>query len=380
LVNGESLSLSGVGLTADKNVGSGKVLALNTLTLGNGSGGLASNYIFTGGTYTVDISKAELTTTLSADNKVYDATTAATVHDNGITALGMDDVSLTGSASGQFDSKHVGTGKTVSINNGYSLTGADAGNYNLVANATTSADISKAELTIDAVTDTKAYDGTTDSIRFANVKGLQGSDSIVGLTRSFDSKDVGDRILAVNAGYIFNDGANGGNYDVVTNVAKGKITAQPNTINLPLTPPPVINYPSLAPRNIEPVFNPDIEHPVSIIVYRHGDSGVVENAVVIKHEASGVSLTPSNFKSTSFTQPGDLQEKLTYTVNHNGYSAQFSISTTETGVLISPLSNEGVAITEQSREKVISLGLVALIDQQSYQVQLLRNIYIDLQK
>ena len=51
LVGTETLTLSGTGTVADKNVGTAKALTLGSLALGNGSnGGLASNYTFTGGT------------------------------------------------------------------------------------------------------------------------------------------------------------------------------------------------------------------------------------------------------------------------------------------------------------------------------------------
>ena len=59
LVGGESLSLTGQGTIADQNVGAGKTITLNTLTLNDGANPthLASNYTFTGGTHTFDVTK-----------------------------------------------------------------------------------------------------------------------------------------------------------------------------------------------------------------------------------------------------------------------------------------------------------------------------------
>ena len=73
LVGGETLSLTGQGTIVDKNVGTGKTITLNTLTLNDGSNPthLASNYTFTGGTHTFNITKAPLSISGSSQ---YDGT------------------------------------------------------------------------------------------------------------------------------------------------------------------------------------------------------------------------------------------------------------------------------------------------------------------
>ncbi|HEY6926850.1 MAG TPA: filamentous hemagglutinin N-terminal domain-containing protein, partial [Steroidobacteraceae bacterium] len=55
LVAGQSLTLTGAGSFADKNVGSGKTVSLGTLALSNGSNGSASNYTLVGGAATASI-------------------------------------------------------------------------------------------------------------------------------------------------------------------------------------------------------------------------------------------------------------------------------------------------------------------------------------
>ena len=63
---------------------------------------------------------------------------------------------------GIFDTKDVGTGKTVTVT-GLTLTGADTGNYIMIA-PTTTADITAATLTVSGITaSNKVYDGTTDA-------------------------------------------------------------------------------------------------------------------------------------------------------------------------------------------------------------------------
>ena len=61
LVEGETLSLSGTGQMNDKGVGAGKEVTLGSLVLGDGEGGLASNYTLVGGDHRVDIAKATIT-------------------------------------------------------------------------------------------------------------------------------------------------------------------------------------------------------------------------------------------------------------------------------------------------------------------------------
>ena len=78
----------------------------------------------------------------TADDKVYDGTTAATILTRSLTGgiVAGDTVTLTG-GSATFANANVGTGKTVT-GTGFSLTGADAGNYSLASSTlTTTADI-----------------------------------------------------------------------------------------------------------------------------------------------------------------------------------------------------------------------------------------------
>lgn len=131
-LTGDVLTLNGtaVGQFADKNVGTGKAVRVSGLSLG---GADAGNYTLSAPTLTADITPAILILSgLRALDKVYDATTAATLAGTASlsSALGSDQVSLSGSGVGSFADKNVGTGKAVSVG-GYALSGADAGNYTL---------------------------------------------------------------------------------------------------------------------------------------------------------------------------------------------------------------------------------------------------------
>jgi filamentous hemagglutinin family protein len=173
LVSGENLVLTGSGTIANKNVGINKTVTLGSLTLGNGSSGLASNYTFTGGTQTATITKADLAVSgLSATGKVYDANTNATLSGSAaVSALASDVVTLAGSASGVFSDKNVGSAKAVTVS-GNTLGGTDAGNYNLLQQAGLSASIGKADLAVSGLSaSNKVYDAGV-------VAGITGSAAI----------------------------------------------------------------------------------------------------------------------------------------------------------------------------------------------------------
>src|SRR4030095_2089318 len=118
---------------ANKNVGTAKSVSVSGISLaGTDSGNYTAN---TTATTTANITAQALTVTgITANNKVYDATTAATLNTGSATPAGVvsgDTVTVNaGSAAGAFADKNVGTSKTVTVS-GLTLSGADAGNYSL---------------------------------------------------------------------------------------------------------------------------------------------------------------------------------------------------------------------------------------------------------
>jgi hypothetical protein len=106
------------------------------------SGADTDNYtISTVAATTANITKANLNVGAVGVNKVYDATTAATVTLTD-TPLRGDVVNATyGSAA--FGDKNVGQGKPVNVS-GIGITGADAGNYSVNSSTTTTGDITAA--------------------------------------------------------------------------------------------------------------------------------------------------------------------------------------------------------------------------------------------
>jgi filamentous hemagglutinin family protein len=220
LVSGENLVLTGSGTIANKNVGINKTVTLGSLTLGNGSSGLASNYTFTGGTQTATITKADLAVSgLSATGKVYDANTNATLSGSAaVSALASDVVTLAGSASGVFSDKNVGSAKAVTVS-GNTLGGTDAGNYNLLQQAGLSASIGKADLAVSGLSaSNKVYDANTNATLSgsAAVAALSGDAVTLAGTASgvFADKNVGSAKAVTVIGNTIT-GTDAGNYNLL---------------------------------------------------------------------------------------------------------------------------------------------------------------------
>ena len=203
VVAGDDVTLNAVDATGsfdNPNVGTAKTVTVSGLSL---SGSAAGNYVLMPTTMTTaNITAATVTVSgITANNKGYDGTTAATLNTAGATLVGVvsgDQVTLnTASATGQFDSPDVGTGKTVTVS-GLTLSGSDAGNYTLVQ-PTTTADITLGTLTVTGITAAnKVYDGTTDATLNTSeitLVGLAPGDDVAldtsAITGSFDTKNVG---------------------------------------------------------------------------------------------------------------------------------------------------------------------------------------------
>jgi len=181
---------------------SASVGARNAGTYINKATGTDDNYELTFVDGSLDIAKAQIDQVIgiTAHNRVYDATTNATLNTSSAQFNGMvaGDQLTAAAATGQFSDKNVGTAKQVSISN-ISLNGADAHNYELVnSTAQTTADISKANITnVTGITaDNRTYNGlTTASLNSndAQFNGMYAGDdlSVATATGQFDTATTG---------------------------------------------------------------------------------------------------------------------------------------------------------------------------------------------
>src|SRR5439155_6363240 len=165
---------------------------------------------------TADITKATVSALITADSKVYDATTAATIATRSLSGtIGTDDLSLSGGTA-SFASKTVGTAKTVTAT-GLSLSGADLANYQLASStATTTADITARALLVSATGVNKAYDGTLNATATLTDNRMLGDILSASYTSaSFASKNVG-AAKTVNVSGISISGTDATNYTANT--------------------------------------------------------------------------------------------------------------------------------------------------------------------
>jgi filamentous hemagglutinin family protein len=215
---------------ANKNVGADKVVSVDGISA---SGAAATNYIIsTLATTTADVTPATITqvTGVTAANKVYDGTTAATLVTGSLGFVGMmpgDNLTAT-ATNAVFNNKNAGIGKTVSIG-GLVLGGTDAANYVLPASGptTSTATITPAALLVSATARNKVYDGTVAATVTLTDDRIAGDMLTIGSSDSFLNKNAGvGKYVSVSD--ITLGGQDAGNYTVNGSAAAyATITAAP---------------------------------------------------------------------------------------------------------------------------------------------------------
>ncbi|WP_162989513.1 YDG domain-containing protein [Comamonas sp. lk] len=247
LLTGDKLGYQASGTTADKNVGVDK----NVTIVGGLTGEDAGNYQIELPTLSGKVTVTAKVLTLdgiTAGNKVYDRTTDAT--------LGLADAVFSGAvegdnvgytASGAFSDKNAGMHKTVFLNTG--LSGADAGNYTLSGQSTTTADITARIITIDNVPGSgggnggnggsggdlsKVYDGTTHvniDTSGVTIGGLLTGDKLgYQASGTTADKNVGvDKNVTIVGGLT---GEDAGNYQIELPTLSGKVTVTPKILTV----------------------------------------------------------------------------------------------------------------------------------------------------
>ncbi|HTV52496.1 MAG TPA: YDG domain-containing protein [Steroidobacteraceae bacterium] len=232
-LNGDTLTVSGVGTLASKNVGVEGFASLGSLTLVANGSALASNYSLVGGTDSVTITPATLTVTgTSAANKIYDGTTTAAL--SGATlqgVLGGDSVTLVNDATGAFATKNVGSG--IAVTTDMTLSGTDAGNYALVQPGGITASISPLSITVTATGANKVYDGNVNDAALLASSGVIAGDSITftDTSATFADPNVGNGKTVTVAG-IGATGADAGNYTIDNSTAVTSANITPYVLSV----------------------------------------------------------------------------------------------------------------------------------------------------
>ena len=208
-------------LFAGSNAGTGKSVNVSGISI---TGPGAGNYTFTTtATTTANIAPMALTIRAVPNTKVYDGTTSAaavpTITSGNLVA--GDTADFTES----YNTRNVGTGLTVTP--GGEVTDDNGGkNYTYTFVAVTTGVIKAEALTIQAMPNTKVYDGTRSAAAIPIVTGLKGTDTATSLCETYAKRATGKRKILSVARYVINDG-NGGKDYTVTTVASHKGVISP---------------------------------------------------------------------------------------------------------------------------------------------------------
>jgi len=280
----------------DQYVGTNKTVNITGMTL---AGSLVSNYVMptTAASVTANITAKALTVTnLTASNKVYDgginATVTGTPGLSGI--LGTDVVTLGGTPVATFDTKNIGTNKTVTVN-GYTLGGANSTNYS-VTTPSLKANISTSPISVGGLSVvTKIYDGT-NSATLTGTAVLSpapfGGDVVTlggTVIASFNNKNAGTGKAVTVTGYTVS-GTDGTNYSLSQPAGlTGTITTVPTSCVLlssvnPSTNGQSVTFTATITSSPLPVVN---DAPASTVSFAVG--GIAQATPTVVSNAPGVS-------------------------------------------------------------------------------------------
>jgi hypothetical protein len=195
-----------------------KAVTVSGVTVNDGNNG--SNYSVTYANNTTStVTQKALTASMSAANKTYDGTTAASVTGSSTDIITGDTVTFA-NTSATFANKNVGTGKPVTVA-GISLTGTNAGNYSLQSNtATATANVTAKSLTAAMSAANKTYDGTTTASVTGSSTDIITGDTVTfaNTSATFANANVGTGKTVTVAG-ISITGTDAGNYSLQSNTA-----------------------------------------------------------------------------------------------------------------------------------------------------------------
>ncbi len=202
-----------------RNAGSRMLLASGIVNDGNGGNNYSYTFVPAAGT----ITPLAITVTAASDTKTYDGTTAS----SGVPTITSGSLAVgdTSDFTQSFDSRNAGPGTLIAsgiVNDG---NGGNNYTYTFVAASGT---INPLAITITAASDTKTYDGTTNSAALPIITPGLGAGDTPDFTEVFDSRNAGARTLTPSG--VVNDGNGGNNYTYTFVTAAGTINALAITV------------------------------------------------------------------------------------------------------------------------------------------------------
>jgi predicted RNA-binding protein with TRAM domain len=282
----------------------GQVIALT-------STGATTRNLTTAATGNSVAQKTLMVTGLTGANKVYDRTTAATA--TGTAALSGvesgDTVTLEGTPTFTFVSANVGTGISITTT-GYTLGGAQAGNYSLTQ-PTLTANITVKGLTVTGLTGVnKVYNRTTSATATgtAALSGVESGDlvSLEGTpTFTFASANVGTGISITTTDYTLG-GAQADNYFLTQPTLSANITAKGLTITGVTAANKVYDGNTTATLNTGSAALTGVESGDTVTLSSGSATGAFDSKTVANGKTvttSGFALSGTDNGNYSLTQP-----------------------------------------------------------------------------
>lgn len=194
------------------------------------------------------INKKDVTVTgFKAQSKVYDGNADAVVDSTNAKLDGMIEGTVVGfDKSGltfKFDDKNVGTSKAVKNTAPITLTGTDAGNYNLTNPIVElEGTITPMPKTVSVTVDDKTYNGRTDDAKVNMIaSGIIADDDVqlVATKGVYANADAGDAVEVTVFHAVSGDDANNYNFEIADK-AYGKVKKA--DLNVTLTAPAAVTY------------------------------------------------------------------------------------------------------------------------------------------
>ncbi len=203
---------SAVGNYADKHIGTGKAITVTGFTLGGANGGAYSlptpNQV---AGLTADITVRPITVSAVTDTKTYDGTASSAA----APSYSLQPGDATGTAPTQsFDTKHVGTGKTLTASGLVINDGNSGNNYSISYADDNTGEIQVRNITVTAATDTKDYDGNNSSAGAPTYTLQPGDATGTAPTQTYDNANAGTNKVMTASGLVINDGNGGNNYNI----------------------------------------------------------------------------------------------------------------------------------------------------------------------
>jgi YDG domain len=292
ILSPDVVTLAGGATFSSSNVGNNIAINTSSLILGGADAGNYFALPIVG--LTGNITAKPLTITgLTANNKVFDGTTTASLFGTAVLngAVLTDNVSLSGTANATFNNRNIGTVKPITIT-GYSLTGLQSGNYSVSQPTGLTANITPLALTVNSpVAQNKVFDGNNSATITGTLTGIIPSDLVTFIgTGTFASSAVGNGIAVTSTSTL--GGAGAGNYTLTQPTGlTANITGIP-TLTEVILPQFIQGINGTNSNRIPFAYRVTINNLLSNVTYRYR-IGVVIGSDVATSDGAGNAIYPS---------------------------------------------------------------------------------------